>query len=109
METPESAGHRSYFYVGGQYVDDENNPRERVMQGQMYVEQLTPLGGSRHPFPLVFMHGGGQNGSVRYSSGLEFICEGGLLRIGIIISPLKVTTHYTFKIIIPTLGPFLQR
>ena len=65
MEAPESASHRSYFYVGGIYVNDENSPGERVMQGQMYVEQLTPLGGSRHQFPLVFIHGAGQTASVR--------------------------------------------
>ena len=108
MEAPESASHRSYFYVGGTYMDDENTPGERVMQGQMYVEQLTPLGGSRHPFPLVFMHGGGQTASVRFSSGLEFTCERGLLWIGIIISPSKVTTHYILKIIKTTFSPFLQ-
>ena len=93
MEAPESASHRSYFYVGGIYVNDENSPGERVMQGQMYVEQLTPLGGSRHPFPLVFMHGAGQTASVRFSSGLKFTCKRGLLRNGIVISPTTVTTH----------------
>ena len=106
MEVPESASHRSYFYVGGTYVNDENNPGERVMQGQMYVEQLTPLGGSRHPFPLVFIHGGGQTASVRFSSGLMFICRRALLRNGIIISPAKVATRYILKIIVPIMDPF---
>ena len=107
MIAPESASHRSYFYVGGVYVNDENNPGEHVMQGQMYVEQLTPLGGSRHPFPLVFIHGAGQIASVRFSSGLMFTWARVLLWNGIIISPTKVTTHYILKIIIPTLDPFL--
>ena len=108
MEAPESASHRSYFYVGGTYVNDENNPGESVMQGQMYVEQLAPLGGSRHPFPLVFMHGGGQTASVRFSSGLKFTCLRGHMRIGIIISSSKITRHCILKFIIPTFGPFLQ-
>jgi len=30
----------------------------------MYVEELTPLGGSKKPFPLVFVHGLGQTGTV---------------------------------------------
>ena len=107
MEASESASHRCYFYVGGIYVNDENNPGERVMQGQMYVEQLTPLGGSRHPFPLVFIHGAGQTASVRFSSGLIFTCRRVLLRNGIIISPTRATTHYILRIIIPTLYPFL--
>ena len=107
MEAPESASHRSYFYVGGVYMNDEDYPGERVMQGQMYVEQLTPPGGSRHPFPLVFIHGGGQTASVRFSSGLMFTFKSGLLRNGIPISSSKVTTHYIPKPIISTLDPFL--
>ena len=107
MEAPESASQRSYFYVGGVYVDDESNPGERVMQGQMYVEQLTPLRGSRHPFPLVFIHGAGQTASVRFSSGLMFTCKHGLLWNGINVLPSKVTTHNILEIIIPTLDPFL--
>lgn len=99
--TPESTSHRSYFYVGGIYVAVDENPGQRVMQGQMYVEQLTPLGGEpRRPLPLVFIHGGGQTASVRYvRSGFPFpfttsnvvwictsTCRRALLRIGIIIS-----------------------
>ena len=64
METVESACHRDYFYVGGSYVDDPSRPGEKVMEGQMYVEQLTPVEGAKHPYPLVFIHGAGQSGTV---------------------------------------------
>lgn len=99
--TPESASHSNYLYVGGTYVDVDDDPGQRVMQGQMYVEQLTPLGGEpRRPLPLVFIHGGGQTASVRFvRSGFPFpfttsnvvwictsTCRRALLRIGIIIS-----------------------
>ena len=94
MEAPESASHRNYFYVGGVYVDDESNPGERVMQGQMYVEQLTPLSGSRRPFPLVFIHGAGQTASVRFSSGLMITCKFGLLRVASSF-PLQKSQHIT--------------
>lgn len=59
----ESQSHRSYFYVGGRYVDDDNGDGQHVMTGQMYVEQLLPVGGVKHPWPLVFIHGAGQTGT----------------------------------------------
>ena len=47
---------RETFFVGGRYV----GPAEaRVMQGQMFVEVLSPEI-VRFPFPLVFVHGTGQ-------------------------------------------------
>lgn len=74
-------------------------PPRNEMQRQMYVEQLTPLGGrgepKRCPLPLVFIHGGGQTGSVH-----AFVClslyyvqycmlygleERALLRVGIVM------------------------
>ena len=106
MEPSDSACHRSYFYVGGTYVEDENSPGERVMQGQMYVEQLTPLGGSRHQLPLIFIHGGGQTASVCHPFGFKCICEcarlgNGIIIIIIIFSLLtKVTTCSMIRIII---------
>lgn len=30
----------------------------------MYVEQLTPIGGVKHPWPMAFFQGGGQTGTV---------------------------------------------
>ncbi len=47
---------RQSFFVGGRYV---GAPGAQVMQGQMYVETLTPAH-PRHACPLVFIHGSGQ-------------------------------------------------
>lgn len=74
MESSESACHRDYFYVGGNFVNNEKHHGQRVMQGQMYVEQLTPIGGARYPLPLIFIHGGGQTATVRFALGLGFAC-----------------------------------
>jgi hypothetical protein len=53
---------RRYFYVGGGYVD---TPDGKVFQNQMYVERLSPASGPKRQFPIVFLHGGGQSGTVR--------------------------------------------
>lgn len=53
---------RNYFYAGGNYVPDESGGH--VMQDQMYVERLIPLGGPEKQSPLVFIHGSGQTGTV---------------------------------------------
>lgn len=58
-ETPHT---RKVFYVGGSYVNDSSG--NHVLTDQMYVEQLTPVGGSTKPHPLVFIHGLGQTGVV---------------------------------------------
>lgn len=60
----EGAHRRSYFYVGGEAVDDGTGSGHRVMMGQMYVERLTPTGDVVHPWPIIFIHGGGQTGTV---------------------------------------------
>ena len=64
FSSPESPYNRSYFYVGGHYVDDEKSDGQHVLTSQMYVEQLLPLNGIKHPWPLVFIHGAGQTGTV---------------------------------------------
>ena len=106
---PQNPRHPPYFYVRGTYVDVDDNPGQRVMQGQMYVEQLTPLGGEpRRPLPLVFIHGGGQTASVCFvrsgfpipftTSNVVWICAStcrrALLRIGIII---PLAQHFLSK------------
>jgi len=53
---------RKYFYIGGSYVLDTTG--NQIFTNQMYVEELTPIGGSTKPFPLVFFHGLGQTGTV---------------------------------------------
>ena len=60
----ESLYSRSYFYVGGEYVDAESGDGQRVFTGQMYVERLTPSGDLKHPWPIVFIQGAGQTGTV---------------------------------------------
>ncbi len=47
---------RTTFYVGGRYAGP---PEAQVMQGQMFVESLTPER-VLHPYPLVLIHGGAQ-------------------------------------------------
>lgn len=61
IETP---CHRDYVYVGGNDVDDGTGTGEEVLEGQIYVERLSPVDGQKHPYPLVFIHGGGQSGTV---------------------------------------------
>ena len=56
MSTAEKRPGRTTFYVGGRYAGP---PEARVMQGQMFVEQLTPER-TLHPYPLVMIHGGAQ-------------------------------------------------
>lgn len=65
LETPVS---REYFYAGGRYVDDGSGTGQHVFQDQMYVERLSPTVDSPRPYPLVFIHGQGQSGTVRFSA-----------------------------------------
>lgn len=65
-----SASHqRSYFFVGGNYT--LNSDGEHICTNQMYVEKLVPAGGVSKPYPIVFVHGNGQTGTVRYSIMIE--------------------------------------
>lgn len=58
-ETPHT---RKYFYVGGEYVT--NSYGQHFFKDQVYVEELTPVGGATKPVPLVLIHGMGQTGTV---------------------------------------------
>ncbi|KAK7917242.1 hypothetical protein PG985_010850 [Apiospora marii] len=52
---------RESFYVGGNYVEDDQGIH--TLQGQMYVEHLTPKSNiERRPFPLLLIHGGTRTG-----------------------------------------------
>lgn len=51
---------RDAFSVGGRYITATSG--SDYAAGQLYVEKLTPLGGVRQPYPLVFFHGGGSSG-----------------------------------------------
>jgi len=50
---------QGYIFAGGHYVD---GPDGKYMSGQAYVEYQIPAKRT-HPFPIVMIHGGGQNGS----------------------------------------------
>lgn len=52
------------FYAGGHY--DKAHPGQHIV-GQMYVEYRIPARRT-HPFPLVFVHGGGQSGAGWWST-----------------------------------------
>lgn len=51
------------MYVGGQYI--LNSAGQHVFADQMYVEKLTPAAGVTKPYPIVFIHGQAQTGTVR--------------------------------------------
>ena len=65
---------RSYFYVGGQYIT--NRQGQHVLGGQMYVEHLTPVNGPSHPWPLVFIPGAGQTGTVSIHTPIHASIQG---------------------------------
>ena len=50
---------QGHFYVGGHYVGE---PGKETMDGAMYVEVWVPKQ-IRHPYPMVFMTGGGGQGA----------------------------------------------
>jgi hypothetical protein len=53
---------RSFFYTGGQYVDDGEGGH--VFRGQMYIEKLVPAKGPIKETPIVMIHGVAQTGTV---------------------------------------------
>ena len=67
-ETPYT---RSYFYIGGEYVDDGSG--DHIFRDQMYVEKLTPISGGTQRVPVVIIHGLGQTGTVS-STELSLAC-----------------------------------
>ncbi|KAK2049399.1 alpha/beta-hydrolase [Colletotrichum somersetense] len=52
---------RSYFYVGGGYVEDGSGGH--IFRDQMYVEKLLPVFGVSQSTPIVLIHGQAQTGS----------------------------------------------
>lgn len=52
----ETPYYRDIFYVGGHY---ENSDLGNLTYDQIYVEKLTPVGGTSQPRPMIFFHGGG--------------------------------------------------
>ncbi|KAE8368943.1 Alpha/Beta hydrolase protein [Aspergillus caelatus] len=55
---------RDYFYIGGQYVQSNSSSGGgSYFHNQMYVEKLSPVRERVQPYPIVFVHGGGQTGT----------------------------------------------
>lgn len=52
----ETPYYRDFFYVGGHY---ENSDLGNLTYDQIYVEKLTPVGGTSQSRPIIFFHGGG--------------------------------------------------
>lgn len=73
--TPEAAHRRKVFWAGGQYVF-KATLNGTILVNQMYAEQLTPVNGTKHPYPLVFVHGGLLSGAVcsSYILRFSFVC-----------------------------------
>ena len=72
---PQSQCHRTYFYIGGRYIDDGNDDGQHVMVEQMYVEKLSPVDVVKHPWPLVFIQGAGQTGTVSNIEPFYVFCR----------------------------------
>ncbi|KAF5017874.1 hypothetical protein F66182_10169 [Fusarium sp. NRRL 66182] len=53
---------RSYFYAGGDYVEDGSGGGH-IFRDQMYVEKLVPFSGVIQDEPIVLIHGQAQTGS----------------------------------------------
>lgn len=64
---------REYIHVGGHYADDGTGTGQQTFKEQMYVEQLTAIGGSSKPNPIVFIHGQAQRGTVSLLSRQHFL------------------------------------
>lgn len=71
---PGSAYFRDYFYAGGEYVEIGSGGGH-IFENQMYVEHLVPLNGVQKPFPLVFIHGQAQTGTVSFHRLLLFFAS----------------------------------
>jgi pimeloyl-ACP methyl ester carboxylesterase len=56
---PLEIARQGYLFAGGKYVDGRDG---RYMLGQAYVEYQIPQK-KTHAYPIVMIHGGGQNGS----------------------------------------------
>lgn len=54
---------RETFFIGGDYAEDGEGGH--IIQGQMYVEHLTPASSYEpQPYPIIFIHGATRTGNV---------------------------------------------
>ncbi|KAK3176267.1 hypothetical protein OEA41_007590 [Lepraria neglecta] len=58
----EALHRRNVFYAGGEYVFNATQGGT-ILINQQYVEELIPAAGAKHPYPIVFFHGGGISGA----------------------------------------------
>lgn len=65
----EAASIREYFYAGGSYADDGKGGH--IFKDQAYVEHLTPVSGATKRYPIVFIHGQAQTGTVSFPYSLQ--------------------------------------
>lgn len=65
----ETFSSREYFYIGGSYVQMGSG---HLFTDQMYVEKLSPLE-PRQPYPLVFIHGQAQSGTVSEKEPIKIL------------------------------------
>jgi hypothetical protein len=62
-QTAEAFYQRNIFYAGGEY-EFSSTSKGTILVNQLYVEQITPMGGKKQKYPIVFVHGGGVSGTV---------------------------------------------
>lgn len=67
----EALHRRNVFSAGGNYVFNATQ-NGTILINQQYFEQLTPAGGVKHPYPLIFIHGGGISGTVSLGKPLVY-------------------------------------
>ena len=68
-------------------MDAESGDGQRIFTGQIYVEQLMPTDGVKHPLPIVFIQGAGQTGTV--SLMVSFLCLNGFLYCSVYRSSIE--------------------
>lgn len=69
VSSAEAPHRREYLYVGGEYAETPDG--DTIFQNQMYVEKLSSTNKNTRKFPLVFIHGRGQSGTVRSNTSLS--------------------------------------
>jgi len=72
--TAETFYQRDIFYAGGEY-EFSSTSKGTILVNQLYVEHLTPVGGKKQKYPIVFVHGGGVSGTVNVpGSSFFWLC-----------------------------------
>lgn len=72
-KTTEAFYQRNVFYAGGEYQYSITS-KGTILVNQLYVEHLTPMGGKKQRYPIIFVHGGGVSGTVNAQESFGFCC-----------------------------------